>query len=422
MRAKIILSILFFTNAIFSQQLWKENINNLLKEIDSSGLLMGNVSISKKGEEVYQFSMGYSNVAEKIKNASETKFRVGSISKSFTAVMIMQMIEEKKLTLQAKLDDFLPEIPNADLITVEQLLRHRSGLFNITQSVDFLTWMESFHTEDEIIDLIIENGISFRPGKKTEYSNTNYILLSIILEKIEKKTYTEILKERIIIPCKLTNTYYGGDIDSKNKEAFSYFLVNDIWTPGTMTNLSVPIGAGGIVSAPSDLNSFYSQIFDGKLLNEESLLLMLDSNKLYEYALYPVISYADEVCFGHEGRIDGFHAFSAYFSKDQVSISFIANGEFGYLEDIMLQVLDYYYSSKLEEIQKTYSSEALTLELVKVNDVLLLKKGQDQPFFLDKKNKLNYVSKVNDVKLKMLKGDRIKFQSGHDKVVLNLSD
>jgi CubicO group peptidase (beta-lactamase class C family) len=255
-------SILFSFNS-HAQDFDRAKMDSLFSILDSNNKAMGSVSVFKNGLEVYQKSIGYADVEKNLKASASTKYRIGSISKTFTAAIVMQLVEEGKLTLNTRLTEFYSEMPNADKITMEQLLRHRSGLFNFTNAPAYLTWMESPKTQEELIRIFVENGTVFEPDEKFEYSNTNYVLLSFIIEKIDKKPFAEVLEEKIAKPLQLADTYLGCRIGAKSNEAKSYTMSAD-WTLATETDMSIPLGAGAIVSTPSDLNKFFNALFNNQ--------------------------------------------------------------------------------------------------------------------------------------------------------------
>ncbi|MEM6738328.1 MAG: serine hydrolase, partial [Bacteroidota bacterium] len=125
----------------FTQQFDTSKLGKFLDLVEENERGMGSLSIFKDGEEVYQKSIGYSSLSDRKKANEKTSYRIGSISKTFTASIIMQLIVEKRLSLETKLADYFPEIPNANSITIAYLLRHRSGIFNFTNSKDFADWM-----------------------------------------------------------------------------------------------------------------------------------------------------------------------------------------------------------------------------------------------------------------------------------------
>ena len=321
---KILVIILISSLALSlnAQTFDKEKMDSLFKKIESNEKGMGSISIFKNNNEIYQNSFGFVDIENDIRATEKTKYRIGSVSKTFTATIIMQLIDENKLSLYTKLAEFYSEIPNAKEITIEQLLRHRSGLYNFTNSEDYQNWMVKPHSKSEVIEIFIENGIVFKPDEKAEYSNTNYVLLSYIAEKIEQKEFSEILKKRIIDPCCLKNTYYGGKINTEENEALSYNKYYS-WDLSTETDMSVPAGAGGIVSNPTDLNIFYNHLFTGKLVSTNSLQEMKKIIDSYGIGMFRLF---DKKAYGHTGGIDGFQSTASYFPKDSTLIAYISNG------------------------------------------------------------------------------------------------
>ena len=153
----------------------RAKMDSLFAKIDQEKQGMGSIAITKNGELEYQNTFGYADIAEDIPANTTTTYRIGSISKTFTSAIIMQLVEEGKLTLDTKLSEYFPRVSNADRITIEQMLRHRSGLFNFTSAKDYTKWMEKPKSRDELIQEVIDNGTVFEPGEKAEYSNTNYL-------------------------------------------------------------------------------------------------------------------------------------------------------------------------------------------------------------------------------------------------------
>jgi len=334
-RILIILLIAIHAISLSAQSPDKDNIDSLFKRIEQYEKGMGSISIFRNGKEIYHYSFGWADVKNHIRAEENTKYRIGSVSKSFTATIIMQMIEEDHLRLNTKLSEFFPEIPNAEKVTIEQLLRHKSGLYNFTNSKDYLHWMEQSHTKKELLQIFTENGTIFEPGKKSVYSNTNYVLLSWIAEKIDEKPFCEILKSRIIIPCHLKNTYYGGKINPAEHEALSYNKYTT-WVEATETDMSIPAGAGGIVSNPTDLNIFYNHLFYGKLVSTASLQKMTETGEGFGIGIFRLF---DSKAYGHTGGIDGFQATVAFFPEDSIFLTYLTNGVVLPKADIIRSVL-----------------------------------------------------------------------------------
>ena len=225
----------------------------------------GNLSLFQNGSQIYNNSTGFKDRKNETPIDEQTRFRIGSISKIFTAVMIMQLIEQNKLSLESRLSEFIPRVKLSDQITIEQLLSHKSGIFNYTELKDFYNFHQDSLTLDEIVDKFNAKRRKFKPGKKYQYSNSNYILLTLILEKIEKDTYGSILKKKILEPYKLNNTHCCNN-RYLDDDAKSYYFVKNNWIDAENSNLEIASGAGGITSNGHDVNRFLSLLFSNKIL------------------------------------------------------------------------------------------------------------------------------------------------------------
>lgn len=202
----------------------------------------------------------------------------------------MKAVEDNKLNLSQTIDKYFPAIINAEKITIKQLLNHRSGIHSFTDDEDYLTWYTQAKTEKEMVDIITQKGNDFEPDSKAEYSNSNFVLLTYILEKTFKKSYSELLKIYITEPIGLSNTYFGGKIIIKNNECNSYSFKEN-WKLELETDISVPLGAGGISSTPSDLVKFSDAFFRGKILKKESVELMKTIKDRHGIGLFKIPFY-----------------------------------------------------------------------------------------------------------------------------------
>jgi CubicO group peptidase (beta-lactamase class C family) len=347
MRPNLQISCLLFfllfqaTDLASAQDFDKVKMDSLFSLIEVNQKGMGSVSIFKDGVEVYQNSIGFGDVQNGILAHSTTTYRIGSISKSFTATLIMQLIEEKKLTLDTKLADFFPGVAHSKEISIEQLLRHESGIFNFTSAPEYQEWMEKPKTRAELLQIIKDGGTVFEPGERMEYSNSNYVLLSLIIEEIEKSSFSEVLTDRIVEPLQLTRTYYGDKINTEKNEALSYTR-GEAWILATETDMSVPLGAGALVSTPTDLNRFFTALFGGELVSESSLDAMCNLTNNVGLGLFQVPFY-EKRALGHNGGIDGFQSTSGYYREEGVCFSYTTNGVVFPMNNIVIGILSIYF-------------------------------------------------------------------------------
>lgn len=313
--------------ASYSQTIDAKKLDSLFDMLQNRGLATGSVAISINGKSLYQRAIGFAMLDSTKKIAADvnTKYRVGSCTKMFTAAMIFQLIEEKKLRLDTKLATYFPQLPNATKITIEEMLHHRSGLHDYTHDTNFPGWMDKPKTHEEMLEIIVSKGSDFEPNTKADYCNTNYLLLGYIIEKITGITYAEALNKRIISKIGLKNTYYGNPIDIRKNEAASYKYSDSTWNKEKETNLSIHGGAGSIVSTPKDLTVFIQSLFNGKLINRASIGSMTSMIDNYGMGIFPYD--VDTIKgYGHNGRIEEFYSATRYFPENKLSVSYITNG------------------------------------------------------------------------------------------------
>ncbi|GGG96772.1 D-Ala-D-Ala carboxypeptidase [Polaribacter pacificus] len=357
---------------------------------------MGTVSIFENGKETYQKSIGFMNVQSKKRANAATKFRIGSISKTFTAAVILQLMDEGKLQLSTLLEEYLPEIPNAHKITVEDLLRHQSGLVNITNNEDIRTWITKPQTRKQMLDRFVKNGTEFEPKEKSSYSNTNFILLSYIAEDIDQKPFANIIDSRIVKPLQLKRTEFGKPIKPTKNEALAYYFENNQWNFIDMqTNMSAPMGAGAIVSTATEVNIFYTNLFLGQLSSAASLKKLMTIEKGKGLGIMQ-FEFKGINVYGHDGGIDGFQSFALYIPEKKVTLAFTFNGLNAQLMPTVISLLETYFkgdpsmtiasiSLKPEELDVylgTYGGETFPAKVTFTKeDGFLFAQATGQPLF-----------------------------------------
>lgn len=190
-----------------AQDFNKEKLDQYFKLLEENDKFMGSLALAKDGKLIYSKNIGFADIEKGIKINGNSRFSIASISKTFTASLVLKAVEQNKIKLDQKLADFYPDITNAEKISIEQMLRHQSGIHNITADSVYGLYFTQATSQSEMLKVIKTAGSDFEPGSKSAYSNSNYILLSFILEKIYKKEFAEILKEQITEPLKLISTY-----------------------------------------------------------------------------------------------------------------------------------------------------------------------------------------------------------------------
>jgi D-alanyl-D-alanine carboxypeptidase len=360
---RIFLSLMLAGFALFLQAqtvLNSQSLDSLMRLLESNDKLMASVSLMQDGEFIYSNAIGFRDIEKQLKNDANTVFRIGSISKMFTSVMILQLVDEGKLKTDDKLAAFFPEIPKAENITIEHLLRHRSGIFSVTDDSLYLTYNTAFQPKEKMLERIKSSKRVFAPDEKTEYSNSNYILLGYILEQITEESFQTNLKERITVPLGLKSTKYGSEINTLNNEAQSYRFDGN-WTLEEETDMSVPGGAGALVSTPADLNRFIWAIFKGELLSEtsrEAMTNLVDNFGLGIFAM----PFFEHKALGHTGGIDGFRSSLLYFPENDLAAAICVNASNYNPNELLIGLLSVVF-------EKDY--EFPTFKLIEVNPEIL---------------------------------------------------
>ncbi len=324
--------VLFFIAIIIiatscSAQSKYPKLDQYFKVLDDDNKFMGSVSISRRDTVIYSNVIGYSNVEADEKATIDSRYKIGSISKSFTAVLVMQALEKGLLTLNTTLDNYFPSIPNSNKITIEHMLRHRSGIPNYFD-VSNMTKLTDYNRRSVMVDTILgryKKNVIIATDSVSSYSNSNYLLLTYILEDVYDKKFAEILDVNIVKPLGLKNTL----MPEGQEGCYSYMYAGDRWDVEKETHPSAIMGAGGIVSTPIDLNIFYSALFSGELISEESLD---DMTRIDKSSMLPLgmglfdMSNRTKVGYGHTGGINGYVSVSVYYPADETAITITSNG------------------------------------------------------------------------------------------------
>ncbi|NVO83541.1 serine hydrolase domain-containing protein [Hymenobacter terrestris] len=317
-------------------------LDSLLTSFEANHRAMGSLTLSQDGKVVYSRAFGQEQAG--VPATAATRYRIGSISKLFTATMLMQLVEEGKLKLDAPLATWFPQLPNATRITVDQLLHHRSGLHSFTSDAAYATYMAKPQTQAQMLAIMSKPAPDFEPGAKFEYSNTNYLLLGYIIEKVTGQPYKQVLQKRITSKLGLKETYYGGPIDAKKHEAASFRWSGSAWQPEPETDMSIPGGAGALVSTPTDLTRFIEGLFGGRLVKPATLEQMMVLQDGYGAALMP-IPFGTKKGYGHGGVIDAFQSSLIYFPTDKLALAYCQNGSNFPLNDVLIGALSSYYGT-----------------------------------------------------------------------------
>src|SRR3989441_7745864 len=351
------------STAGYAQTLDKAKLDQFFDRLAEKNKAMGSLTIAKDGKVLYTRAIGYSQINPKKPLTAANRFRIGSITKMFTAAMILQLVEEGKLKLTDTLDKFFPQVPNAKKITIVQILRHRSGIPNVKREQNSQRNVNTIPvTKDEMLALIVKATPDFEPDTKYSYSNSGYQLLGLILEKVTGKPYGEALTERITSKIGLANTYIAtGNIDVSKNEALTYMNFGDGWKPVPETHPSILFSAGAIVSTPNDLAKFIQALFDGKIVSKESLDQMKTIRDGEGSGMEP-FTFAGKTFYGHTGGADNYGAWLAYLPEEKLAVAYTTNAKVYPVKDIVSGIVDIYYNKPFQI--PTFESVAISPEVL----------------------------------------------------------
>lgn len=290
----------------------------------------GSILVVKDGKPLIAKGYGMADTAAKTPIDADTKFRIGSITKQFTAASILMLQEEGKLSMSDPFCKYIDHCPEAwKPITLHNLASMSSGVPNFTALPNFGELRKNDMKPSETIALVSEKPLNAKPGEAFEYSNTNYVLLGMIIEKLSGKTYEEFLNERIIKPLKLENTGYDHGKQRIKGSALGYSVKDDEIVPAEVASMMVPYAAGGLYSTTADLYKWQTALLEGKVFKKsESLTQMLTPNKgNYGYGLIVANDPKGRKRISHGGAIEGFLSDAAYFPNEKLFIAVLVNND-----------------------------------------------------------------------------------------------
>lgn len=408
---KLTFPFLFFIAAFSTsaQNLHLDQVDQYVSLLESNNRAIGSLAISKNGKEIYNRDFGQAAIPELVPD-QQTKYQIGSITKTYTAVLIFQLVEKGKLSLDDKLEKFFPDMPGAAEITISQMLNHKSGLGDYVAKKGKSGWLDKKVSEEQILAEIKRQGLIFKPGEKQQYSNSAYYLLALIAEKGFEKNYGVLVREQICEPLGLKNTASVLTNPDNIYPSYSY-QQNGKWTTAKDFYFPNTKGAGDIVATPEDLLQFIDALFNFKLLTEESVELMkpLVEKKEYFGKGLMQIPLRTHLLLGHGGDTHGTHSVLGYNEKDSVSLVLVINGERYTRNQMILGVLSLMYeepfelpsfeaievsAAELERYSGTYTTPKLPVKLLvspKKGTLYVQASGQRaMPFKAYAKNKFQF--------------------------------
>ncbi|HEV7423678.1 MAG TPA: serine hydrolase [Candidatus Paceibacterota bacterium] len=305
-------------------QISPASLDSLVSAYERQNSFNGTVLVAQKGKIILEKGYGFENKKENKLNTANTIYQIGSITKQFTSAIILQLVEKQKMGLQDRLSKYIPDYPMGDSITVENLLTHTSGIYNYTDDENFMkTSSERPISRDSLINLFKNKPLDFPPGTKWSYSNSGYILLGIIIEKVTHKSYFQVARESIFEPLEMSHT--GFDFTNLKSPDKATGYSGDFSTPVGIVDSSVSFAAGSIYTTVGDLYKWDQALYTNRIISQALLQKAFTPYKSnYGYGWQIVTEYNKKIT-EHGGGITGFVSYILRVPDDQICIIALSN-------------------------------------------------------------------------------------------------
>ena len=365
-----------------------EKIQELMQKFSEYKQFNGSVLVADKGEVLFKDGFGKANMEWDIPNGPATKHRLGSITKQFTSMLIMQLVEEGKLDLHKPVTTYLKDYPKntGDQVTLHHLMTHTSGIPNMTSFPGFFeNQSRNPYSVKELTETFADSSLVFKPGEDFQYSNSGYILLGAIIEEITGKPYEEVLHERIFEPLKMNDTGYDHFEEIIKNRSTGYEQRGSKFTNAKYLDMSIPYAAGSLYSTVEDLYKWHKALLNNELLSSESKEIMFKAHKQLGPQAAAYGWFVGDQKFGmendsvfttvHSGGINGYSSLITRIPEDDALIVLLNNtggqplnditeaiGRILYEQDyempkrsVAMAVMEKYYDEGLQEAKKLYS-------------------------------------------------------------------
>ncbi len=299
----------------------------------ATGRFMGAVRITRGDEILFERAYGSANLELDVPNQSETVFRIGSLTKQFTAAAVLQLQEQGKLNVSDTLECFLPDYPGGDAIMLHQLLSHTGGVPELLTLPAVADNATRAFTLDALIATFKDLPLDFAPGSRYSYSNSGYVLLSKVIEVVSGQFYADYLRAHMFEPLNMTHTAYDDSKPVVEKRASGYVYLGRDYANADYVDLSIPTGAGALHSTVGDLHLWNQALLEPTLITDASRNAMIapvvptdpaQDNEFYGYGLFSTRLHG-RAFVGHNGGIDGFSAALGTYPEDDLEIIVLLN-------------------------------------------------------------------------------------------------
>jgi len=298
-------------------------MEQLIRASVDNKTFMGSVLVARGDQVLLSKGYGSANLEWNIPNTPTTKFRLGSITKQFTAAAVLLLAERGKLSLEDPVKKHWPGAPAAwDGITIFHLLTHTSGIPNVTNDGEFMQWKMHPSTAEQTLAHVRDKPLDFTPGARMSYSNSGYVLLGMIVERVSGQSYADFVRDNIFKPLGMTDSGYDVSAAILPRRAAGY---GPGFVNAPYTDMTVPHGAGGLYSTTEDLLRWTQGLFGGRLLSAASLEKMTTPFKDGYAFGFAVSNLGGRKSIAHGGGIEGFNTQLTYYPDSKITVAVLAN-------------------------------------------------------------------------------------------------
>ena len=335
-----IILIVGLTQNLFAQDTTSRKIDELLSAYAKLNKFNGSALVAWHGKVIFEKGYGFSDVSGKKLNEPYTIFQIASVTKQFTSAVVLKLVELKKIALTDKLSKYYPDFPQADKITIENLLTHTSGIYDYTHE-DTVTKLDN---EQKMISFLKKKKRDFEPGTNWSYSNSGYSILGFIIQKVSGITYERAVRKYIFDPLHMGHSGFDFERLQSKEKSTGYSVFNDsVKTVATLNDSSVVFAAGAIYSTVGDLYKWHEGLQSYQIVKKELM------DKAYtpfkrNYGFGWVIDsiYGKRMIY-HSGGISGFSSNFARITEDDACIALLNNKEGPGLETINREIMAILY-------------------------------------------------------------------------------
>lgn len=299
---------------------------------------MGSILLATEGQILVSKGYGMANLEHDVPNTPQTKFRLGSITKQFTSMSVMQLQKKGLLSVNDTCDKYIPDFKSGDLFTIHHLLTHTSGVISFTGFPDYRKTMVLPLKLEEIIAKFKDRPLEFEPGSQFKYSNSGYILLGYIIEKVSGMSYADYIEEKIFDPLGMKDTGYDSHRMILKNRATGYIASKERYINSAYIDMKIPHAAGALYSTVEDLYKWDRAIYTEKLIDTASLEKMFTPFKNgYGYG-WGIGTIFERKRISHNGGINGFVTHIGRFPEDETCIIILSNQANAKMRDIVKDV------------------------------------------------------------------------------------